>query len=255
MNLVYVFAASKMEVQPLWKVAGLAAAPGSGVSSLRCGPNEVVPIIGGMGPKRARASAERTLGLAPAGYDDSKPEAVLIIGVCGGLTACLPEGRVVAYTACLSTEAAHPPLRCSPNLTDSIIVMLGSSNITCDCVVGVTSPRIATTRDERLALAKHGASVVDMESYSILTVAAAADIPAGVLRVVSDSLDRGLPDFNRALNADGAFDQRKAFKVALRSPLRTIRLVKANRRALQNLTRALEIVLPSDCFAKAIASR
>jgi hypothetical protein len=88
-----------------------------------------------------------------------------------------------------------------------------------------------------------------MESYSILDAAATAGVPAIVLRVVSDSLDRDLPDFNRALNDAGALDGRKALKVALGSPLRTVKLLSANRRAMRHLGKALEIVLPSDCFS------
>jgi hypothetical protein len=88
-----------------------------------------------------------------------------------------------------------------------------------------------------------------MESYPILEAASTAGVPAAVLRVVADSLDRELPDFNRALDGAGGLDGRKALKVALRSPVRTARLLAANRRAMQHLTRALEVILKSPCFA------
>jgi hypothetical protein len=87
-----------------------------------------------------------------------------------------------------------------------------------------------------------------METYSILDVAAAAGIPAAVLRVVSDSINRPLPNFNRALNDTGGLDGRKALRVALGSPWRTARLLVANRRAMQELSKALEIILKADCF-------
>ena len=88
-----------------------------------------------------------------------------------------------------------------------------------------------------------------MESYSILDVAARAGIPAAVIRVVSDPHDWELPDFNRALNEGGGLDGWKALKVALGSPLRTLKLLGANRRAMQSLGHALEIVLKADTFA------
>jgi hypothetical protein len=69
---------------------------------------------------------------------------------------------------------------------------------------------------------------------------AAQFVPLVVLRVVSDSIDRTLPDLNRALDDGGALDNRKALKVALASPLRTARLLAANRRAMQRLKPALE---------------
>jgi nucleoside phosphorylase len=59
---------------------------------------------------------------------------------------------------------------------------------------------VASTKDDKLQLAATGAQVVDMESYEVLSAAHKLGIPAIVVRVVSDSLDRKLPDFNRALN-------------------------------------------------------
>ena len=240
MSLIYVFAASSMEGQPVRRIG----VPSDSNSILRCGPNDVVLITGGMGPINARIKTDAALRSAPA-----KPDAVLNIGLCGALTPSLPEGRIVSYTDCRSTQAAKPLLRCSEKIVNAMADLLKSSSVFRDPVVGITSQQIATTRAERSALANLGATVVDMESYAILESAASAGTPAAVLRVVSDSVDRGLPDFNRALNENGALDGRKALKVALGSPLRTAKLLAANRRAMQQLAKALEIVLKSRCFA------
>src|SRR6058998_3346254 len=79
MSIVYVFAASGMEAQPVRRI-GVA----SGMNSiLRCGPNDVVLITGGMGPINARIKADVALR-SSAG---ATPDAVLSIGLCGGLTA------------------------------------------------------------------------------------------------------------------------------------------------------------------------
>jgi len=240
MSLIYVFAASSMEGQPVRRIG----VPSDSNSILRCGPNDVVLITGGMGPINARIKTDAALRSAPA-----KPDAVLNIGLCGALTPSLPEGRIVSYTDCRSTQAAKPLLRCSEKIVNAMADLLKSSSVFRDPVVGITSQQIATTRAERSALANLGAAVVDMESYAILESAASAGTPAAVLRVVSDSVDRVLPDFNRALNENGALDGRKALKVALGSPLRTAKLLAANRRAMQQLAKALEIVLKSRCFA------
>ncbi len=240
MSLIYVFAASSMEGQPVRRIG----VPSDSNSILRCGPNDVVLITGGMGPINARIKTDAALRSAP-----TKPDAVLNIGLCGALTPSLPEGRIVSYTDCRSTQAAKPLLRCSEKIVNAMADLLKSSSVFRDPVVGITSQQIATTRAERSALANLGAAVVDMESYAILESAASAGTPAAVLRVVSDSVDRVLPDFNRALNENGALDGRKALKVALGSPLRTAKLLAANRRAMQQLAKALEIVLKSRCFA------
>jgi nucleoside phosphorylase len=244
MSLVYVFAASPNEAEPVRKIAEVADSNSLG----RCGSNDVFFIVSGMGPQNARKRAEEVLGI---GREPSVPlpDAVLVIGLCGGLTMSLPEGRVVAYTACRSTEPAKPMLSCSTNAVDQVVTLLAASGISCDRALGITSPRIAINRQERLALAESGAAVVDMESYSILDTAATAGVPVAVLRVVADSLDRVLPDLNRALDDTGGLDGRKALRVALGSPVRTARLLAANKRAMQHLTKALEIVLKAPCFA------
>ena len=140
-------------------------------------------------------------------------------------------------------------LSCSPTAVDQVVTLLVSSGVACDRAIGITSPRIATNRQERLALAESGAAVVDMESYSILETAATAGVPVAVLRVVADSLDRVLPNLNRALDDAGGLDGRKALRVALGSPVRTAKLLAGNKRAMQSLTKALEIVLKAPCFA------
>jgi len=66
--------------------------------------------------------------------------------------------------------------------------------------------------------------------------------------VVSDSVDRSLPDLNRALNESGGLDNRKALGVALRSPVAIFKLLAANKRAMQRLAGPLEIVLKGSCF-------
>jgi len=245
MSLVYIFATSAMEIDPVRKIV----AATDSHSPARCGPNDVVFVVSGMGPGNAKTKAEAALVARTESSGADKPDAVLVIGLCGGLTEELPEGRVVAYTACKSTEAVKPELSCSPRIVDAIVSLLKSSGIDCDRTVGITSPRIATNKQERLTLAKSEAGVVDMESYSILESAAVAGVSVVVLRVVADSLDRALPDLNRALDTTGGLDGRKALRVALGSPVRTARLLAANKRAMQHLTKALEVVLKAPCFA------
>lgn len=242
----------------------IAGAPAGGAASTGTAPillagNEFLLIIGGMGPKAARTKAMEALGLSPIrdGSNrpmDGKPDAVFVIGLCGALSASLPETRIVAYTDCLSTEPNKPPLRCSRSMTDQLLDLLKSHGATCDPVTGITSPRVAVTKEDRVALARSGASVVDMESYEILGVATAAGIPGAVLRVVSDSLETEMLDFNRALKPDGTVDQWQLFRLVLGSPLRMVRLLAASKRAMKEFAKALEIVLPSDCFAPAIST-
>ena len=252
MSRICVFAASKMEARSVLELsrpsvaAGLPA-PGA---TLRVGPNELTLIVSGMGPQLARKSGAETLG-AWMDQDGServsggKPDAVLVIGLCGGLIHSLPQSRLVLYRNCLSS-AGEPRLDCAPAITSRLVQLLGSGGMTCERVIGIMSPRIVVTRADRVTLAASGAGVVDMESYEFLSAAERANVPAAVLRVVSDSVDSTLPDFNDALNADGALDGRKALRVALGSPVQTFRLLAQNKRAMRELAAALRIVLHAD---------
>jgi len=256
MSRLYVFSASKMEAGPVIGLAGSNSGdrPPGDPTPLRVGANELTVKISGMGTQAARGIAAQALGPwidggGAGATEGDKPDAVLVIGLCGGLTASLRESRIVAYTKCLSTEPTQGPLDCSPSITGRLLQLLVSRGITCEPGTGITSPRIGVSTTAKLALAKSGATVVDMESYEVLAVAAQARVPAAVLRVVADTLESKLPDFNRALDAQGSLDGRKALRVAIGSPVRTLRLLGANKRAMRELAKALAIVLSADCFS------
>lgn len=251
--MIYVFASSKMEAQPVLGLARKDAHSKQTPVTVEQNGKQFAAIITGMGMRNAKTKADAALGLVGAGSvsgppTPDKPEAIVVIGICGGLTEAMQEERIVAYTDCLSA-GNQTPLRCSPALTNAIVENLQTSGITCDRVTGITSPRIASGRIEKVQLAKSGASVVDMESYEILSAAARAEVPVAVLRVVSDSLDANMPDFNPALDVNGGLNGRKALGIALRSPLKTLRLIGANKRAMGRLTPAVRLILQSNCFA------
>jgi adenosylhomocysteine nucleosidase len=249
MPLVYVFASSKMEAQPVLALApkNEPAQPGR-IVMVEVGENRFAVIITGMGTGNARIRADAALAEDSGRLTSQKPDAILVIGLCGGLTQAMRGEQIVAYTQCLSTDKS-PPIRCSATLTDAITGILQKHRITCDRVTGITSPRIASNPSEKLALARSGASVVDMESYQVLSAAARAGIPAAVLRIVADPLDVNIPDFNSALNANGGLNGSKAIWVALASPLETWRLLSTNKRAMASLTPTVRLILQSNCFA------
>ena len=253
MGLVYVFAATGMESNPVARMIGAdgGKVPGRQFKSGHFGTNRVLLFTTGMGPRRARACADAAFARSESGAQEGRdpadrPDVAVIIGLCGGLAESLPEGRLVTYTDCLSTVGAQAPLPCSSPLVRHLVDLLGSRDVAVEPVVGITSMTIGAPIKEKLRLAKTGASVVDMESYEIVARAAAAGVPAAVLRVVADPLSQPIPNFNRALKADGDFDGVPSLLVALGSPLLTARLVAANRRAMRELTRAIGIVLADD---------
>ena len=252
MPFVYVFAAMKSEARPLEQMlarqAGLSSA--TRVTEGKIGNNEIALFLTGIGPRRAGECAEAALGsispLAP--QLGARPDAALVIGTCGSLSASLPEGTIVTYLSCLSTDPSQRPLTCSARLNACVGKLLESKGLDREQVIGITSARAATRLDQKLALAQSGATVIDMESYKIVAGANQAQVPVLVLRVVSDSLDRKMPDFNRALKPAGDFDGLKALRIAVGSPLRTLRMIAASRRAIRHLEIVLEAILPAACF-------
>lgn len=250
MSLVYIFTFSKVETEQVTRLMGVTAAvkPGARVGPVRVGANDFVLIASDMGPKIARSLANSVLNNTNLAHvatvANPRPDAALIVG----LVANLQQNSIVTYKECRSTDGNGTAYRCSPLLTERISRLVNSTGTPCESVVGITSPRIATDKNLRLELARSGAQTVDMESYEILAVAHETGIPVAILRVVADHLEMRLPDLNRAINEAGSLDQGRALRVAIGSPILTARLIAANKRAMRHLGRALEVVLPSDCF-------
>jgi hypothetical protein len=252
MGRIFILAATKMEVDPVAQLLGVARGEcASKAGPITAGPNQVEFFFTGIGPRQARERVAEILSNGqqrpPAGDQKrDKPDAVMVIGLCGGLTDSLPEMTIVTYSACVSESGGGIPYPCAPEISAQVTALLNAQNVPSRSVVGVTSPRIAVTRDDKLQLAQTGAQVVDMESYEILSAAHESGVPALVVRVVSDSLGRKLPDFNRALNPDGTVNNGKALRVMLGSPVLTARAYVANKRAARHLANALKVVLSAD---------
>jgi nucleoside phosphorylase len=217
------------------------------------GANEVFLFVTGIGPREAESSAGVALKLGES-VDQSpngqikRPDAVLVVGLCGSLDASIGETAVVSYSGCLSTDENKARVSCSPSLTGQIVSLLNSRGFDCRSIVGISSLRVATSKAEKLQLATSGAHVVDMESYQIVSAANQAQIPVAVIRVVFDSLDREVPDFDRSLNASGGISSLKAARIFLGSPITTLKLLLISRSSTQRLKQALGVILPAGVF-------
>jgi nucleoside phosphorylase len=253
MSVVYAFAATKMEGDSVGRLVTRLDDDVTNVSGGRIGMNDVFLFITGIGPKSAKAIASTVLrsptATTKSGSTVERPDGVLILGTCGSLSSFLAEDEVIVYRQCLATDNNSAQARCTAPLTEHIISILKSKGINPRLAVGISSPRIAVTKQEKLTLARSGAEVVDMESFEIIVAANQARLPVAVIRVVSDSLERKIPDLNLALLENGEIDTLKALTVAIGSPIRTARVLAASKRALKKLSEVLEIVLNSDAYA------
>src|SRR5262245_17010930 len=113
MSLLYIFAATPPEARPVRQIGVVSSTS----PTLRCGPNELMLMIAGMGPTSSKQNAERALQFSSTTGNGHKPDAVLAIGLCGGLNRSLSGGRIVIYAKCVSTDTKKPALTCSQAIT------------------------------------------------------------------------------------------------------------------------------------------
>ena len=161
MSLIYAFAASKTEGHSVEKLMNRHKNDPSSVNAGRIGTNDVVLFITGIGPKKASSSASAVLLSAkPPTMTQSvfrRPDAVLVIGTCGSLTSSIGEGEIIVYSQCLSSESKSSTVHPTTTLVEHIISLLNTKAVSTRSAVGISTARIATTKSEKLALAKSGA--------------------------------------------------------------------------------------------------
>ena len=132
-------------------------------------------VVGGAGC----AAASRAAALLADGH---RPRHLVSAGFAGGLDPALPRGALVVPSRVLregEAELATLPVRC-PGATS------GGAIVTVDAVV-------TTVAAKRALAAATGAALVNMETWAVARVAAAAGIPCVSLRVVSDAAVDELP--------------------------------------------------------------
>lgn len=138
--------------------------------------NHVRLAVCGVGPERAGAFCQR--------INSTSISTLVLLGWAGGLIADL----FVGDTVC--ADSAWAPDRNSLKLVP--LAILGARNgLIC------TSPAALLTPESKLAAAQQsGGIAVDMEAFPLAEWAAEKAIPFYHLRVISDSFDESLPDFN-----------------------------------------------------------
>ena len=207
----------------------LDGAPRAGSVRGRLGGNDVITLASGMGK-----------GPGPA-LDEWQPRLVVSCGFCGGLDPGLIAGDLVFATAVRAASgevltAPEPARLGAAAMLDGLRYRQGEL---------VQAASVATTVDEKRALARSGALAVDMESYAVGLAAAEAGIPWLALRAVLDPADSPLPQFTREARRDYAWP---ALKYALQGPraaARLVRLARDFRLASAALTTALRRLGPA----------
>jgi nucleoside phosphorylase len=178
---------------------------------------------------------------------DTKPDCVLIAGICGALDPSLAPGDLIVCSSVRSEGNAE--LIADPRLIEAARAALGADvgargrSITVTAGALLTVDTAATSRDERAELWKRlGAAGIDMETYQLAEAAVSSGAPWIALRSVSDAASRRLPAPITTWRTE-ADDRRIALAVARRPStwLATARLAWHVRGALNSLRRATAI--------------
>ncbi|MCY7274016.1 MAG: phosphorylase [Phormidesmis sp. CAN_BIN44] len=155
---------------------------------------------------------------------------VLVMGLCGSLTAKLRVGDRVLYQFC--QNASGKVLECDPTLTAQIQQHLTETTL----VRAFTSDRIISSAHEKQQLGQiHQADVVDMEGSAIMTILAQAGVAVAMARVVSDDIDHDLPDLSAAISPEGKLRSLPLALGMIRQPIAALRLIRGSLKGLRTL--------------------
>lgn len=179
-------------------------------------------VANGAGPKLASEAVEvARRAVMVADLSASRLEAIVSIGVCGGLDPTLVPGQIFCAKTVLAVDTGET-YECRP-----IEAAHGFAS-----GVAISTDRVAVTLDEKKKLREQGGDVVEMEAAGVAAKAIQAGIPFCCIKVVSDSSEEAMPlDLNEMRTIEGRFARGKIGSYALTHPGVLPGLLRLKRRA------------------------
>lgn len=178
-------------------------------------------------------------------------EALIVIGLAGGLDPKLKTSDVVIYDLCRDVRP-HQDFRfsqqqevfCDNAFGESLLKTFRSTSLRAFRGTGVTVRRIVTDAEDKLRLGEsQQAMAVDMESFDVLRVAAELGLPAAAVRVISDAANHTLPDLNVAAEASGKINPWRLAVAMLRRPAASIRFLANIKPVIETFRECLQVIL------------
>lgn len=183
---------------------------------MRAAPAGVNARCGGPGFRRATAATREVLRA-------QRPDLVVSAGTCGALRSEFALGEVLVISRIESELGSFTPQ-----------VLAGRP------AVLRSQDRVAATANEKAALARQGADLVDMEAAAVAAVCAEQQVPFAAIKAVSDLAGEDLPlDFNRFRTPDGAFRQAHIAFAGIMKLRGLLRIQRQSRLAVEKLGEAL----------------
>lgn len=166
---------------------------------------------------------------------------VLVLGLCGSLSARCDVGTPVIYQTCLDgTSVTDDSLPCDRHLTQALIQQFSGS---IRSVTALTSDRLIQSSLEKQTLGQTTqAEVVDMEGYPILEVLGQVGAAVAMIRVVSDSITQDLPNLTTAVSEEGKLQPWPLAWGMMRQPIAAAHLIYGSLRGLWQLKTIATVV-------------
>jgi nucleoside phosphorylase len=195
-------------------------------------------VITGMGAANAQRVAEAVLS--------GEYSFCIVSGFAGALQSSVKLGDIVAPQK-IQRDRDSSTILAAPNLVSSA-AQDGAVSIS----TLLTADHVVSTADEKQRLSVI-AEAVDMESFTILSVARTKNLPAAVIRVISDSFDANLPvDIDTMLDSQGNVKLRGVVRYVKKHPLAVpalMRLGRESKTAAEALAHFLEAYLKKLTFS------
>lgn len=147
--------------------------------------DRTLSVTSGPGPAAARVAAEQLL-------EAERLQAVLSVGIAGGLRADLRCGDVIVSDRLLRPEGGAA-LAGDADLRQAAWRALHGAGIHAEVGDSLTSPVVLASFAEKHAAAAQGAAIVQMEDAEWAAVCAERGVAFCALRVVIDAVDEQVP--------------------------------------------------------------
>lgn len=176
---------------------------------------DVRVVLTGVGPERARSVIARAL--------QWEPNVCIASGVAGSLRATYRVGEVFVAREVMELESGRTIAmdRELVEAAERLGVRLAERLL--------SSANMVVTAEGKGRLGRM-AEAVEMESFAVLTEAAARNIPGVAIRAISDGADQDLPmDFSRVLDNQGKVKVSKVARSLARAPQKLPSLLRLGR--------------------------
>ncbi len=161
----------------------------------------------------------------------------LIIGLGGSLSSSYKVGDVVIYESCSYFDNGElVTKKCDRDFNNVL-----RSQLNAPIVKGLTTDKLIVSPSQKQLLQQQSnCSVVDMESYGVMSYFDSVS----VVRVISDNVNDFLPDLNLAISDDGKLNKWRMSIVFLTQPLKAIKLIRnalISLKKLETVSRKIDI--------------